>query len=45
MHNTQFEQKRTFNERLRTFTASALCVLTFISAPSAFAGNGNGEQR
>ncbi len=43
MHNTQFEQKRTFNERLRTIAASALCVLTFISAPPAVAGNGNGS--
>jgi subtilisin family serine protease len=43
MHNTQYQQKRTFNQRLRTITASALCVLTFISTPSAFAGNGNGN--
>ena len=43
MHNTQYQQKRTLNERLRTFAASALCVLTFISSPAALAGNGNGN--
>jgi serine protease AprX len=42
MHNTQFDRKRTFNERLRTFAASALCLLAIAAtAPAALAGNGN----
>src|SRR5215831_1824518 len=41
MHNSQSEQKRTFNQRLRTIAASALCVLAIIATPTALAGNGN----
>src|SRR5262249_36439884 len=41
MHNSQSEQKRTFNQRLRTIAASALCVLAIATTPAALAGNGN----
>jgi subtilisin family serine protease len=44
MHNSQTDQKRTFNQRLRTFAASALCLLTIVATtPTALAGNGNGN--